>query len=145
MKCTITVGCSLDGAVKLNHGLTDIAVNWSGEKRYYESEMGRSERRSLCLRFFLISSYYWLTFPIFPIFPFSYFFKNLFFTFLLFHFFTLSRRTASREENGGVRILLYQRYCSRHSRAVKIPSPCAVYWHRYPPWWRGGRGVLHYR
>lgn len=23
-------GCSLDGAVKLNHGLTDIAVNWSG-------------------------------------------------------------------------------------------------------------------
>lgn len=23
-------GCSIDGAVKLNHGLTDIAVNWSG-------------------------------------------------------------------------------------------------------------------
>lgn len=25
-------GCSLDGAVKLNHGLTDIAVNWSGNR-----------------------------------------------------------------------------------------------------------------
>ena len=23
-------GCSIDGAIKLNHGLTDIAVNWSG-------------------------------------------------------------------------------------------------------------------
>lgn len=23
-------GCSIDGAVKLNHGLTDIAINWSG-------------------------------------------------------------------------------------------------------------------
>jgi hypothetical protein len=61
MKCTITVGCSLDGAVKLNHGLTDIAVNWSGEKRYYESEREsereRSERTNLYLHFFLISSY----------------------------------------------------------------------------------------
>eukprot|EP00636_Phaeomonas_parva_P003338 CAMPEP_0118857862 /NCGR_PEP_ID=MMETSP1163-20130328/4782_1 /TAXON_ID=124430 /ORGANISM="Phaeomonas parva, Strain CCMP2877" /LENGTH=478 /DNA_ID=CAMNT_0006791231 /DNA_START=484 /DNA_END=1920 /DNA_ORIENTATION=+ len=26
----IYTGCSLDGAVKLNHGLTDVAVNWSG-------------------------------------------------------------------------------------------------------------------
>ena len=26
-------GCSLDGAVKLNHGLTDIAVNWSGNRK----------------------------------------------------------------------------------------------------------------
>ena len=60
MKCTITVGCSLDGAVKLNHGLTDIAVNWSGEKRYYDSERerGRSERTNLYLHFFLISLYY---------------------------------------------------------------------------------------
>jgi acetoin utilization deacetylase AcuC-like enzyme len=24
------LGCSIDGAVKLNHGLTDIAINWSG-------------------------------------------------------------------------------------------------------------------
>ena len=24
------VGCSLDSAIKLNHGLTDIAINWSG-------------------------------------------------------------------------------------------------------------------
>lgn len=23
-------GCSIDAAVKLNHGLTDIAINWSG-------------------------------------------------------------------------------------------------------------------
>eukprot|EP01038_Epipyxis_sp_PR26KG_P013312 gene13312-17834_t len=28
--CTTYTGCSVDGAVKLNHGLTDIAVNWSG-------------------------------------------------------------------------------------------------------------------
>ena len=28
--CSSYTGCSLDGAVKLNHGLTDIAVNWSG-------------------------------------------------------------------------------------------------------------------
>jgi len=28
--CSTYTGCSLDGAVKLNHGLTDIAVNWSG-------------------------------------------------------------------------------------------------------------------
>eukprot|EP00640_Fibrocapsa_japonica_P001114 CAMPEP_0113937416 /NCGR_PEP_ID=MMETSP1339-20121228/4040_1 /TAXON_ID=94617 /ORGANISM="Fibrocapsa japonica" /LENGTH=430 /DNA_ID=CAMNT_0000940169 /DNA_START=49 /DNA_END=1341 /DNA_ORIENTATION=+ /assembly_acc=CAM_ASM_000762 len=28
--CQVYTGCSLDGAVKLNHGLTDIAVNWSG-------------------------------------------------------------------------------------------------------------------
>lgn len=27
---TISSGCSIDGAVKLNHGLTDIAINWSG-------------------------------------------------------------------------------------------------------------------
>jgi histone deacetylase 1/2 len=27
---TTYTGCSLDGAVKLNHGLTDIAINWSG-------------------------------------------------------------------------------------------------------------------
>ena len=26
----VYTGCSLDGAVKLNHGLTDVAVNWSG-------------------------------------------------------------------------------------------------------------------
>ena len=24
------LGCSIDGAIKLNHGLTDIAINWSG-------------------------------------------------------------------------------------------------------------------
>lgn len=28
--CSIYTGASLDGAVKLNHGLSDIAVNWSG-------------------------------------------------------------------------------------------------------------------
>lgn len=28
--CRIYSGCSIDGAVKLNHGLTDIAINWSG-------------------------------------------------------------------------------------------------------------------
>jgi len=28
--CQLYTGCSLDGAVKLNHGLTDIAINWSG-------------------------------------------------------------------------------------------------------------------
>ena len=28
--CATYTGCSIDGAVKLNHGLTDIAVNWSG-------------------------------------------------------------------------------------------------------------------
>lgn len=28
--CSIYSGCSIDGAVKLNHGLTDIAINWSG-------------------------------------------------------------------------------------------------------------------
>lgn len=28
--CTTYTGCSIDGAVKLNHGLTDIAINWSG-------------------------------------------------------------------------------------------------------------------
>ncbi len=28
--CSTYSGCSIDGAVKLNHGLTDIAVNWSG-------------------------------------------------------------------------------------------------------------------
>lgn len=28
--CQIYTGASIDGAVKLNHGLTDIAVNWSG-------------------------------------------------------------------------------------------------------------------
>ena len=28
--CATYTGCSLDGAVKLNHGLTDIAINWSG-------------------------------------------------------------------------------------------------------------------
>lgn len=28
--CSTYTGCSIDGAVKLNHGLTDIAVNWSG-------------------------------------------------------------------------------------------------------------------
>ena len=28
--CSTYTGCSLDGAVKLNHGLTDIAINWSG-------------------------------------------------------------------------------------------------------------------
>ncbi|CAM9185366.1 unnamed protein product, partial [Phaeothamnion confervicola] len=28
--CQNYTGCSLDGAVKLNHQLTDIAVNWSG-------------------------------------------------------------------------------------------------------------------
>lgn len=27
--CTYT-GCSIDGAIKLNHGLSDIAINWSG-------------------------------------------------------------------------------------------------------------------
>lgn len=28
--CSMYTGCSIEGAVKLNHGLTDIAVNWSG-------------------------------------------------------------------------------------------------------------------
>jgi histone deacetylase 1/2 len=28
--CSTYAGCSLDGAVKLNHGLTDVAINWSG-------------------------------------------------------------------------------------------------------------------
>jgi histone deacetylase 1/2 len=28
--CATSAGCSLDAAVKLNHGLTDIAINWSG-------------------------------------------------------------------------------------------------------------------
>ena len=28
--CATYTGCSLDGAVKLNHGLTDVAINWSG-------------------------------------------------------------------------------------------------------------------
>ncbi|CAM9174898.1 unnamed protein product [Chrysoparadoxa australica] len=28
--CSAYTGCSLDGAVKLNHGITDIAINWSG-------------------------------------------------------------------------------------------------------------------
>lgn len=28
--CATYSGCSLDAAVKLNHGLTDIAVNWAG-------------------------------------------------------------------------------------------------------------------
>merc|ERR1719230_2248549 len=28
--CQIYTGCTLDGVQKLNHGLTDIAVNWSG-------------------------------------------------------------------------------------------------------------------
>lgn len=28
--CVTYTGCSVDGAIKLNHGLTDIAVNWSG-------------------------------------------------------------------------------------------------------------------
>mmetsp|Transcript_21455 Transcript_21455/g.33922 ORF Transcript_21455/g.33922 Transcript_21455/m.33922 type:complete len:441 (+) Transcript_21455:86-1408(+) len=28
--CQLYTGCSLDGAVKLNHGLCDVAVNWSG-------------------------------------------------------------------------------------------------------------------
>lgn len=28
--CSTYTGCSMDGAVKLNHGLTDIAINWSG-------------------------------------------------------------------------------------------------------------------
>lgn len=28
--CQMYTGASLDGAVKLNHGLTDIAVNWAG-------------------------------------------------------------------------------------------------------------------
>lgn len=28
--CSMYSGCSIDGAVKLNHGLTDIAINWSG-------------------------------------------------------------------------------------------------------------------
>jgi histone deacetylase 1/2 len=28
--CATYTGCSIDGAVKLNHGLTDIAINWSG-------------------------------------------------------------------------------------------------------------------
>jgi histone deacetylase 1/2 len=28
--CSTYTGCSIDGAVKLNHGLTDIAINWSG-------------------------------------------------------------------------------------------------------------------
>jgi acetoin utilization deacetylase AcuC-like enzyme len=30
MKVTLRLGCSLEGAVKLNQGLTDIAINWSG-------------------------------------------------------------------------------------------------------------------
>ena len=30
LNITTTSGCSLDSAVKLNHGLTDIAINWSG-------------------------------------------------------------------------------------------------------------------
>lgn len=28
--CATYTGCSIDGAVKLNHGLTDVAINWSG-------------------------------------------------------------------------------------------------------------------
>jgi histone deacetylase 1/2 len=28
--CSIYTGCSIDGAIKLNQGLTDIAINWSG-------------------------------------------------------------------------------------------------------------------
>ena len=28
--CRLYTGASLDGAVKLNHGLCDIAINWSG-------------------------------------------------------------------------------------------------------------------
>jgi histone deacetylase 1/2 len=28
--CATYSGCSIDGAMKLNHGLTDIAINWSG-------------------------------------------------------------------------------------------------------------------
>jgi len=28
--CKIYTGCSIDGAQKLNHKVTDIAVNWSG-------------------------------------------------------------------------------------------------------------------
>jgi len=28
--CSTYTGCSIDGAVKLNHGLTDVAINWSG-------------------------------------------------------------------------------------------------------------------
>lgn len=28
--CSTYTGCSIDGAVKLNHGLSDIAINWAG-------------------------------------------------------------------------------------------------------------------
>lgn len=28
--CSIYAGCSIDGAVKINHGLTDAAINWAG-------------------------------------------------------------------------------------------------------------------
>lgn len=39
-------GCSLDGAIKLNHGLTDIAVNWSGERwEGEEAEGGEKVRK----------------------------------------------------------------------------------------------------
>jgi acetoin utilization deacetylase AcuC-like enzyme len=28
--CQTYTGCSLEGAVRLNQGLTDVAINWSG-------------------------------------------------------------------------------------------------------------------
>jgi hypothetical protein len=43
----MTSGCSLDGAVKLNHGLTDIAVNWSGEKWWDERERRRRDEEEM--------------------------------------------------------------------------------------------------
>ncbi|RYY75933.1 acetoin utilization protein AcuC, partial [archaeon] len=28
--CSTYTGCSIDGAVKLNHGTCDVAINWAG-------------------------------------------------------------------------------------------------------------------
>ena len=44
--CRLYTGASLDGAVKLNHGLCDIAINWSGGLHHAKKAQASGEATS---------------------------------------------------------------------------------------------------
>ena len=46
--CRLYTGASLDGAVKLNHGLCDIAINWSGGLHHAKKAQASGEDDSHC-------------------------------------------------------------------------------------------------
>jgi len=64
--CKIYTGCSIDGAQKLNHKITDVAVNWSGGLHHAKKGEAsgfcyinvRAPRRTDAIRFFYFNLFY---------------------------------------------------------------------------------------